>query len=37
MHQGGQVAKNVQIVEDREWEKEVWFPPLKVMQDAGLL
>ena len=37
MHQGGQVTKNSQIVEDREWEKEVWSPPLKVMQDAGLL
>ena len=34
MHQEGQVAKNFEIVEDKEWEKEVWSPPLKVMQDA---
>ena len=31
------MAKNFEIVEDKEWEKEVWSPPLKVMQDAGLL
>ena len=37
MHQGDQMAKNLQIVEDKEWEKEEWSPPLKVMQDAGLL
>ena len=37
MHQEGQVPKNFEIVEDKEWEKEVWSPPLKVMQDAGLL
>ena len=32
MHQEGQVAKNFEIVVDKEWEKEVWSPPLKVMQ-----
>ena len=37
MHQEGQVAKNFEIVVDKEWEKEVWSPPLKAMQDAGLL
>ena len=37
MQQGGQVAKNFHIIEDMEWEKEVWSPPLKVMQEAGLL
>ena len=37
MHQEGQVAKNFEIVVNKEWEKEVWSPPLKVMQDAGLL
>ena len=37
IHQGDQVAKKFEIVEDKEWGKEVWSPPLKVMQDAGLL
>ena len=31
MLQGGQVAKNLQIVEDKEWEKEVWSPPLRIV------
>ena len=32
--QGDQVAKKFEIVEDKEWEKEVWSPPLIIIRSG---